>query len=126
MRRLRQHFVRIVGAWLLCQSFAMVAAPVSLCAYTSAGALEQVCTCAHEDGQECPMHHTTAKSRPSCSCGGTADSLAETLASMFSPIAILISETAAPAALTASGLWPAPEFMPLIAAFNPDPPPPRA
>jgi hypothetical protein len=126
MRRVRQHFAGIVGAWLLCQASAMVLVPVSLCTGESAGAVAQACTCSHPDGRECPMHHTKTTSRSFCSCRSTTDGPIATLASLIGPIAVLTSRTTVAASVATSGFWTNPEAVLFDASVNPDPPPPRA
>ena len=127
MRRLRQQVGGIVGAWLLCQAFAMIVAPVSLCMDESAAAVQQACTCDHGDGLECPMHHTkTTKSRSSCSCRSTTDGPTATLASLIGPTAVLASRTTAVATVATSSLRASADAPLFDASINPDPPPPRA
>ena len=97
MQGLRRHFVWIIGAWLLCQSSMLIIVPVSLCG--NGPAIEQACTCSHADGTECPMHHTKKPTRTTpagaasapapCSCRSTSDPSTATLASLFSPVAVL-------------------------------------
>lgn len=124
----RRHFVWIIGVWLLSQSSAMILVPVSLCAGNGASAIGQTCTCAHADGQECPMHHTKSKTRPqsSCSCRSTTDVPAATLASLLGPIAVLTSETTIAVTTAKSGLSLVRAVVLLNASINPDPPPPRS
>jgi hypothetical protein len=105
----------------------MIIAPVSLCVVDRAGTVEQSCTCAHGDGQECPMHHTkTTKSRSSCSCRSTTDGPTATLASLIGPTAVLTSRTTIVATVATSSFRANSEAPLFDASINPDPPPPRA
>jgi hypothetical protein len=125
MRRLRQHFSWIVTAWLLCQASVAVLVPASLCARDIVGA-QQACTCSHNDGQECPMHHTRSKSPASCSCRSSNDGLTATLASLFGPAAVLTPGSAVVAIIATTDFGTNPDATLVDTSFNPDPPPPRA
>jgi hypothetical protein len=134
MRGVRRRFSWIIGAWLLCQLSTMVLVPVSLCA--SGTAIEESCTCAHADGTECPMHHTKKPARPalsrstgapaSCSCRSTTDGPTATLASLFSPAAVLTPATATAATAIAARSGTIADAVLLNASIHPDPHPPRA
>jgi hypothetical protein len=103
----------------------MVLVPVSLCTGEGAG-IQQTCTCSHDDGKECPMHHTKTKSKSSCSCRSTSDGPTAILASLLGPTAVLTSRTAVVATVATSRFLTNPEAVPFDASINPDPPPPRA
>ncbi len=113
-----------VGAWLLCQAFSLTLNAASVCAGMTAPSVEQTCTCAHGDGQECPMHHTKSKSPASCSCRSTNEAPAA-LVSLFGT-AILAQSESLPGGTVSSDLSVAPQTEPLGASVIPDPPPPRA
>jgi hypothetical protein len=126
MYRLRQHFAWIVGAWLLCQTPAVILVPVSLCGGAPGAAVEQACTCAHAAGAECPMHHAPLKSKPSCSCRSTEGGPSATLVSLIGPVAVLTPRTVVAASGTAAIVRTNPDTVLFDASINPDPPPPRA
>jgi hypothetical protein len=130
MVMLRRHAAWVVGAWLLCQTSAMVLVPVTLCMTDRSGAVQQACTCDHADGQECPMHHTRSlprsSSRSSCSCRSTTDGPTATLASLIGPIAVLTSRATAVANVTNTQLPTNPDAALFGASRALDPPPPRA
>lgn len=115
----------VVGAWLLCQASLAVLVPVSLSAQTAA--LEQTCTCSHNDGQMCPMHHTKSKSsQPACSCRSTDDGFTATLASLLGTTAVLAPASAVVATVGTTDVLTSLDTTLFDASFNPDPPPPRA
>ena len=126
MRRLRQHFAWIVGAWLLCQASAAVLVPVSLCAQDKSCAVPQARACSHNDAQQCPMHRTKPASSLSCSCSSTTDTLAATLASLFGPAAVLTPGATAVAIVATTDVGTCPDVTLFDASLNPDPPPPRS
>jgi hypothetical protein len=125
MRTLRRQFSWIAGAWLLCQASSMILVPVSLCTEERAG-VQQTCTCSHDDGKECPMHHTKTKSKSSCSCRSTSDGPTAILASLLGPTAVLTSRTEVVATVASSRCFTNTEAVLFDASINPDPPPPRA
>jgi hypothetical protein len=129
MVTLRRHVAWVVGAWLLCQTSAMVLVPVTLCMTGPTGAVEQACTCGHTDG-ECPMHHTRSlprsSSRSSCSCRSTTDGPTATLASLIGPTAVLTSGATVVASPTPTRLLSSPDAALFGASRTLDPPPPRA
>lgn len=99
------------------------------------GAMATECTCNHEGGGMCPMHHTMhgsmaghsmSSSSPTCSCRPSADPAAIMTASLigqaavFAPIASLVVSERPSVALPSLALQP------IDSSFVPDPPPPRA
>ena len=130
MRPIRRRLATVIGLWLLCQTFALTAGPVSMCLGMAAAGSGQQCTCAHSGGQEaCPMHHPATPKPPeskTCSCRSTTDTSALAIASLLGPIAVLPSVSTAvdfPAAadsvaVAADATIDGPQL--------PDAPPPRA
>ena len=125
MRGIRRHLAAVFGAWLLCHTCALAAAPISICLALNASQLE--CTCDHGAATECPMHHqSSAAPKTSCTCRSTSDSGLATLASMLGPFAVI---DAAARLASPDGIAPAPARLPATvfhAPTIPDPPPPRA
>jgi hypothetical protein len=125
MWAVRQNLTRLAGAWLLCQALSLTFVPISLYAGASTPAVEQTCTCAHNDGQECPMHHTKSKSASTCSCRSTSDA-PSALLPLFGPAAILVPPASIIAATVSSGVPTIPQAVAFGSSVNPDPPPPQA
>jgi hypothetical protein len=127
MRRLRQRLAWIVGAWLVFQTSALMAAPVSMCAGAMVSVPEQSCTCALGGAMECPTHHRAMPNpKSSCSCRSAADTSTAAVAALLGPIAVL------PPAIGVAVLFRSTHSMPSIVATPidgltlPDAPPPRA
>lgn len=126
MRAVRQHRAWLVAGWLLAQAAFMTATPLGLCVASATAAPADECTCAHDDGQACPMHPEAGKSKSSCSCRSTTDPSAVVMASLIGPNADLPAaiETAVPDLFVRS--VPQFESSPIEAFSLPDAPPPRA
>jgi hypothetical protein len=127
VRGIRRHLAVVFGAWLLCHTCGLAAAPIAMCVSSTASAPALECTCDHGDATECPMHHKPAsESKPACTCRNTSDSGLATLVSLLGPFAVVDADAriASP-----DGTSSAPALLP-AAFFNaptiPDPPPPRA
>ena len=94
MRWIRPQLQRFAAGWLVCHLCLLAAIPTTLRSTMFASASGAACTCAHGDGQICPMHHTrsttasTSSSRP-CSCRSTADPMTAMAASLIGPAAVL-------------------------------------
>jgi len=131
MLRLRRRLARLAGLWLVCQLSVHTLVPVTAAlATTSTDAIED-CTCAHGDGQVCPMHHRLSHSSSSSSkrtcvwqCANTADDAA-TL-SFLGPIALPSQQVSATPVIVRSGVVSAPFAIPSDLVPIPDAPPPRA
>ena len=57
MTRLRRALAPFVGIWLFCQIGVITTVPVALWV-TAADPHAEECTCGHDAGAMCPMHHT--------------------------------------------------------------------
>jgi hypothetical protein len=126
MRRVRRHVARIAGGWLLFQASVLSLTSVSLCAGMIAAAAAQSCTCAHGDGQECPMHPSKPTSKSSCSCRSTNDSTTAALVSLVGPVAVLARAASIVAPSAISTFQVTARTSPAATPVAPDPPPPRA
>ena len=127
MQSLRRRLRRFAGGWLVFQLSALMSIPTALCLTMPTSATGAECTCAHEDGQLCPMHHTRSKSNASsCSCRSTSDPIAAIAASLFGPSAVL-TRTLASSDVTVSSDTPrSSDWSPIEMLVVPDAPPPRA
>jgi hypothetical protein len=127
MQLLRNHLARLACVWLLTQGVMLSISSAALCAGMrgAVGVIE--CTCDHDDGQTCPMHHTTTASKTkSCSCRGTDDGAAAVMASLFGPAAVL-TVSINPVEPPADSRNPQrADSRPLDSSLVPDAPPPRA
>src|SRR5258705_8632777 len=94
MRPGGRHRAWLVGGWLLAQAAFLTATPLGLCVASALFAPADECTCAHEDGQACPMHPVAGKSTSSCSCRSTTDPSAIVVASLMGPLADIPAATA--------------------------------
>jgi hypothetical protein len=91
MAVLRRHLARFAGAWLAFQLAVLTLAPAAICMGKEEAAAAVACTCAHGDGQICPMHHTVSTSKTkTCSCRSSTDTAAVVLASLFGQTAVLV------------------------------------
>ena len=124
MSRVRRRLSWLVRSWLLCQLCVMTAPSVALCAVATEVA-ESACTCAHGEGQECPMHYTTSKSK-SCACRSAEDGPAIAMAMFIGETAILPSATGPAAFPIQTGVSQPMNSHPLDPSYIPDSPPPRA
>jgi hypothetical protein len=117
---------RFIGGWLIVQLCSLVSVPLVLCgAAQNLGAAAE-CTCSHDDGGMCPMHHTTKTSKSkSCSCRSSNDPLSGIVASLVGDAAILTAKTEIPWNLSASRLNAAVTALQDLYVV-PDAPPPRA
>jgi len=94
MRWIRPQLHRLAAGWLVCHLCLLASIPTTLRLTMFASTSGAACTCAHRDGQICPMHHTrsrtasTSSSRP-CSCRSSADPMTAMAASLIGPAAVL-------------------------------------
>jgi hypothetical protein len=123
MRSVRRTLSPVAIVWLVSQVLAFALAPVSLCAMPSDAVAVQ-CTCAHDDGQPCPMHHHDTSSP--CSCRGTSDSAALAMLSLISPPALVVPSVSAPRPIASPSLAHAAVFTVADGVSLVDLPPPRA
>ena len=129
MIRLRRRLARFAGLWLVCQLSVHTLVPVTAAlATTSTDALVD-CTCAHDEGQVCPMHHRLPHSSSSKQtylwrCANSADDAA-TL-SFLGPIALPLQAASAAPVIVRSGILSMPFTIPSDLAPVPNAPPPRA
>jgi hypothetical protein len=116
---------RLAILWLVCQLSIAALSPVALCAQIPIRA--SACTCAHNDGQACPMHQSTeGKTRTGCSCSSTTDVPTAILGALLGTIAVLPSPSATIAtSLTGELSWPALSLL-IDRLVVPDAPPPRS
>jgi hypothetical protein len=129
MRWIRPRLARIAGGWLVFNLCLLASIPTAIGAAISAGAVGAECTCAHGDGQTCPMHHpqsTNSTPDRSCSCRSASDPIAALAASLVGPAAVLATPASGIAQIDASAGLPAFSPEPLDSSSVPDSPPPRA
>ena len=127
MRLLRHRLAWFASAWLLIQLANVTVTPSALLAGLPDSSASDACTCAHGDGQICPMHHTTSTSKTkSCSCRSTTDTAAAVIASLFGPTAVLTSPIGAAEPPASSEPPLSLASRPLDSSLVPDAPPPRA
>ena len=127
MRSIRRHLALIIGGWLVSQTFVLTVVPASMCAGAAVSTPEQACTCSHDGGQECPMHHrTAAKSKSSCSCRSTTDTTTLAIASLLGPIAVLPPAINVAAVFLSTDLNRSLVAPPIDVPALPEAPPPRA
>jgi hypothetical protein len=125
MRTVRRHLGWSVGAWLLCQVAVLIGTPASMCAGVAPPMVAETCTCAHGDGQACPMHHPVQSSR-TCSCRSTTDDSTVALASLLGPAAVLPSAVALVEPVSKVDVLARLAASPLDTLSVPEAPPPRA
>ncbi len=133
MLLIRSRLLSCALALLVCQLGLAAAAPVALCLAgrpLEAEPGDLTCTCAHEDGTECPMHkskmHQLPGGKPETSrwCAGCGEQMAVILSVLAGSIGIL--QPSEQAVGLTSGVAPIP-LVPatLDAAHPPTSPPPR-
>ena len=126
----RQRWIRrIVGGWLVIHLSSFVSVPIVLCATTQHLGSSAECTCSHDDGAMCPMHHTVKPSKSkstSCSCRSSADPMSAIAASLVGPAAVLTA-TLVPFSLMPTDAGTGAFIAPIHDAYAvPVSPPPRA
>src|SRR5262249_13207595 len=125
MRALRLHLARLAGGLLAIHLSLFAVIPTVLCADLRSSAAGLECTCAHGDGQSCPLHHhSAAGQKNSCSCQSATDPRNEVLATMFGPMAVLPSTILIEHSMTCASVI-GPFSRPLDTSSIPDSPPPR-
>jgi hypothetical protein len=126
MGGIRRRLGSFATGWLALQLAILVSVPTVLCTTMEATAAS-ACTCSHEAGQACPMHHPSSSPAPAaCSCGSATDPAAAIVASLLGPAAIPARVfDAVPVVVTAdvphSSVPHPPDTI-----IGPDAPPPRA
>jgi len=116
---------RFVGGWLIVQLCSLVSVPLVLCGAAQNPGSAAECTCSHDDGGTCPMHHTTKTSKSkSCSCRSSNDPLSGVVASLMGDAAVLTAATEIPWNPTASRITTAITSLHDVSVV-PDAPPPR-
>ena len=104
----------------------LILAPSALCVSLQNTVAVNDCTCDHNDGQPCPMHHPAPKSKSPCSCRSTTNPDGAAIASLIGPIAIV------PASVSFSPFTAGTDAVrrlvasPIESLAVPDAPPPRA
>jgi hypothetical protein len=127
MQNMRLRLRCLAAGWVVFQLSLLMSIPTALCLTVPTSATGLVCTCAHEDGQKCPMHHTRSKSNsPSCSCRSTTDPMAAITASLWGPSAVLTRTVASVDLVVTSDTPRTSHWSPIEAFVVPDAPPPRA
>jgi len=127
MQSMRLRLRRVAAAWLVFQLSVLMSIPAALCLTMPSSATGLECTCAHEDGQMCPMHHTRSKSNStSCSCRSTTEPISAITASLWGPSAVLTHAVASVDLAVTSDMPRISDWSPIEALVVPDAPPPRA
>ena len=126
---LRRRLARFAGLWLVCQLSVHTLVPVTAALATTSTEAMEDCTCAHGEGQVCPMHHRlshSSSSKKAClwQCANSADDAA-TL-SFLGPSALPLQVVSATPVIVRSGVVSAPFAIPSDLVPIPDAPPPRA
>jgi hypothetical protein len=127
MESMRLRLRRVAAGWLVFQLSLLMSIPTTLRLATPTSATGLACTCAHDDGQMCPMHHTRSKSNsPSCSCRSTTDPMAALTASLWGPSAVLTRPVGSVDLAVTIDTPRISDWSPIEALVVPDAPPPRA
>jgi hypothetical protein len=127
MQSMRLRLRRVAAVWLVFQLSLLISIPTALCRTMPSSATALECTCGHEDGQMCPMHHTRSKSNSqSCSCRSTTDPISAITASLWGPSAVLTRTVASVDVAVTSDTPRMSDWSPIEALVVPDAPPPRA
>jgi hypothetical protein len=127
MIAVRRRLGRLAGAWLVFQLCLVASVPTAACAGLPAAAHGAECTCSHDDGQTCPMHHRTAKSTAkTCSCRSATDPVVVTIAGLWGPSAVLPTAIHVATPFVHPGFVSSPTTFLAEALVLPDAPPPRA
>jgi hypothetical protein len=125
---MRRFLPRIAGTWLLLQLAGLVCTPTALCATMRAAASVDTCTCSHDDGQTCPMHHPVRNANTkSCSCtNSSSDSTGvAAIASMIGTVAVVTSGSPLAAPADCGACAPAVASGAPLIPPSPTSPPPR-
>jgi hypothetical protein len=135
MRWVRTNLARVACGWLVVRLAVFVSVPTVMCSSMAAGAMGVECTCNHEGGGMCPMHHTmphasmASHSMPSshtCACKPSADPAAVMTATLLGHAAVFAPIPFVVASERPSVATPGLTFLPIDSSFVPDSPPPRA
>ena len=127
---MRPRLARVAAGWLILHFCLLVSVPAALCSMNSAVIALVECTCAHGDGQTCPMHRTESKSKPApvsntCSCRSASDPAAELASSLIGPTAVLALSASISAPISTAAWIRTFNPAPLESPSVPDSPPPR-
>lgn len=134
MLLIRSRLLSCALALLVCQLGLAAAAPVALCLVgrpLEAKPGDLTCTCAHQDGTECPMHkrktHDLPGGKPETSrwCAGCGEQMAVILSALVGSVGILQRSERAVGPLISEVAPNAPVAATLDAARPPKSPPPR-
>jgi len=128
MNWLRQRVSWLACGWLFCQLGTVTASPTVLCFDLARASVPAACTCSHDDGTLCPMHHsrgTRPTSKSDCACRSTADPADALLRSLLGPTAVMTDVSRHAVPLFSSALHPISVLEPLSPFVVPDGPPPR-
>jgi hypothetical protein len=126
MSSLRRRLGVMAGAWLLSQALTLAAASVTARSLSTQSARDEVCTCAHGAGVECPMHHRVTKSASSTACRSATDLATAGIGALLGSIALTPDATEMKnPPVHVDRLVPAADSV-LDAFPVPDAPPPRA
>jgi hypothetical protein len=131
MSWIRPRLARVAAGWLVFQLTLLLAVPTTLCSTISASTVGAECTCDHDDGTVCPMHHTRSRAHGesgshSCSCRSTSDPMAALAAALTGPPAVLVAEANSAASFDSAEYAEITASAPLHRIAVPDSPPPRA
>jgi hypothetical protein len=127
MMRLRRMLAPVTAVWLFCQVGTVASVPLALWLTASAPHEEQ-CTCGHEAGVMCPMHHkTTGRPAPAPCAMQAANSSGTAVVTTLVGVAGLISEPTLSIRPADASMHPLASDVRLVGdrPVPPDPPPPR-
>src|SRR4029077_9643252 len=127
MQGLRRLLPRIAIGWLLFQLCIWTLTPTALCLSRERALAAVECTCPHESGQACPMHHPAQRLNTTpCSCRSTTNDAATVVSSLFGPTGVLAAPVST-SVVTAKSEGPLQlDSRPLDSHPDTDAPPPRA
>jgi len=129
MRWIRSQLAHVAAGWLVFQFSLLVSVPTTLCSMHGPNVAGVECTCAHENGGMCPMHHSRTHvhggTHP-CSCRSASDPMTALAAVFSGPPAVLAAEESSIASPDAGICVPAALVRPPAWISVPDSPPPRS
>jgi len=125
MTRLRRALAPVTTVWLFCQVGTLVSVPLALW-ITASDPHQEECTCGHEAGVMCPMHHKTAGRPAPCAMRAASSSGAAVVTTLVG-VAGLISEPTLSIRPADPSRHPLPGDLRVVGdhPVPPDPPPPR-
>ena len=126
MTHLRRTLAPVTAVWLLCQLGAAASVPMALW-ITAADPHGEECTCGHDGGVICPMHHKSSGRPVRCAMQATNSSGTAVLTTLVG-VAGLISESTLSIRSAEPPIRTVPNDVRIAGErpVPPDPPPPRA